>query len=255
MNRDSLVASGVAGAAFFASAAHIVEVVSETNHVAFALVYPLAIDGMIYIGIRALQSGRKFAGFSAIFTGAAYSLLFNAHAENAITMNPLLIAASMPIALLVSFIVVHTGHKTEEKAEVKEVEKIVEIEKIVTVAPKLLPIVPAAPKPTVVPTMNRRGGTTFVKADAPEPAPVRTSTAGRKAKWDVEEAVRLLTDGRTDAEVMDASGVTDKPLQRTKRVIRLLSDTTDSAEMIAKTCQVSVSHVLRVRAALVKVTA
>lgn len=252
MKKDELVAGGVAGAAFFASAAHIIEVVSETNHMAFALAYPFGIDGLIYIGIRAAQSGRKAAGFGAILIGAAYSLLFNAHAEGAIVMHPLLIAASMPVAMLVSFAIVHTGHGEPEATMPETIEKIVEVpvekivERIVTVAPALLPIVPAAPK-------------VITKADAPKakaPAAGRTSTGGRVATWDVEEAVRLHKDGRTDEDVLSAvDGLTAKPWQRTKRAVRLLADTPMTAEEIADVCGVSAGHVLRIRAAIVKVAA
>lgn len=227
MTRDNVVANVVAGSAFFASAAHIVEVVSETNYLAFALVYPVAIDGMIYVGIRAAQKGRKFAGFAAIILGSIYSLLFNADAEEAIRMDRFLVAASMPVSMLISFLVIHTGHKIIKEAPVV-VEKIIKKD------------VPPTPKVDVLPTPKKD-------------ASIRPSTTGRTATWDVEKAVRLFKDGRTDVEIQEAIPVGAKPWQRTKRAIRLLSDTTDSAEQIAATAGVSITHVLRIRAALVSV--
>ena len=59
LNIKSEAAAGVvAGASFIASAGHIVSVVNETNALAFALVYPIGIDGLLYVGIRAVQTGR-----------------------------------------------------------------------------------------------------------------------------------------------------------------------------------------------------
>lgn len=112
--RSETAAAIVAGAAFTASAGHIVHVVSASNPMFFALAYPIGIDGLLYVGIRAIQAGRKVAGILAILIGAFYSLAFNADAEGALDMPKLLIASSMPVCLLVAFIIEATGKKAEE---------------------------------------------------------------------------------------------------------------------------------------------
>lgn len=230
-NRDRLVAGAVAGAAFIASAAHIVSVVGETNHIIFALAYPLGIDGLIYIGIRAAQSGRRWAGFFGILVGAVYSMLFNADAEGAIEMHRMLVAISMPVSMLVSFGIVHGNHG--KKAPVEPVERIVEkvVQVEVPVLPELLPIVPF--QPTVQTVRN---------------ASVPTGQ-GRKVTWDVEKAISLMDEGRTNDEIASVLGVGVKSLQRTRRVLTMVRDTTDADDLIAIRGQVSTGHVARVRAA------
>lgn len=240
----------VAGAAFLASAGHIVSVVKETNHLLFALAYPIGIDGLIYVGIRSMQRGQYGRGAVALLIGAIYSLAFNAHAENALTMPKLMIASAMPVAMFAAFIIEHSGAKAEEIEQAPAAPQIitqtVEVEKIVTVLPDLLPIVPLAPKPVAKPKPVRAIETKKdeTRTDAPKPV-----GAGRVAAWDVEKAVRLLADGRTDVEILSlVDGLTAKPWQRTKRAAKLIaSDQTDA--QIATTCGVSVAHVARIRKA------
>lgn len=234
----------VAGAAFIASAGHIVHTVNESNPIWFSLVYPVGIDGLLYVGIRALQAKRVWAGMAALLVGAFYSLAFNADAEGALTMPRLLIASSMPIAMFVAFLIEATGHKAKD-VEVREVEKIV------TVYPNLLPIVPPAQKPI------------RVHAETPKPKPVAkpierpaitSGTPGRKTGWDVEKAVALIADGRTDGDVIaTVDGLGAKPLQRTRRVVRLLAEdasrTDETIREIMK-AQISIDHIARVRAAM-----
>lgn len=202
----------VTAAAFTASAAHIVTVVDQTNWIGFALAYPLGIDGLIYVGIRALQEGRKAAGLLAVFVGAVYSLLFNADAENAIQMDPLLIAASMPVCLFASFVIVHTGQAKTPEVEIREVVKEVRT------YPELLPIAPFS--------------VTQVRPVSPAPVlPVPVSPAAprvprtSRTQWDVLKAVHILMDPedtRTDANIGDLVGVGAKMIQRTRRAVRLL---------------------------------
>lgn len=235
--RSETAAAIVAGASFTASAGHIVTVVNETNPIALALVYPIGIDGLIYVGIRALQSRRPIAGLSALLIGGFYSLAFNAHAEGAVHMGALLIAASMPVCMMVAFVIEATAKKAEEvKPETREVVKT----ETVRVYPELLPIVPPAKRPAVA-------------ARKPRPAAVtaRTETkGGRVAAWDVEKAVRLLADGRTDADILAAvDGLTAKPWQRTKRAARMIGEGKGVAE-IASACGVSATHVQRIKEAM-----
>jgi hypothetical protein len=237
--RSETAAAIVAGASFIASAGHIVTVVNESNPLPLSLVYPIGIDGLIYVGIRALQSKRPVAGSFALLIGGFYSLAFNAHAEGALTMSRLLIAASMPICMMVAFVIEATGRKAEEIApEIREVIK----ETVKTVYPELLPIVPPAKRP-VAAARTPRPKTVTAKADAPK-------TSGRVAAWDVEKAVRLLADGRTDADILAAvDGLTVKPWQRTKRAVRMINEGSPIA-MIAEKAGVSVTHVQRIKEAM-----
>lgn len=246
LNLRSETAAGiVAGASFIASAGHIIKVVDETNPIALALVYPVGIDGLIFVGIRALQTKRPVAGIFAILLGGFYSLAFNAHAEGAISMSKLLIAASMPVCMVAAFVIEATGRKAEEiPAEIHEVVKEVPVEvvreTIVYRAPELLPIVPAARQTVKTPSRTR----------TVTPAPRTNVSGGRTAAWDVEKAVRLLADGRTDADILAAvDGLGSKPLQRTKRAMRMISEGA-TASLVADTCGVSMTHVQRIKEAM-----
>jgi hypothetical protein len=225
--RDEIVAGGVALSAFAASAQHIYHVTQAAgNPAVVAALHPAGIDGLIYIGIRAMQGGNKKAGGFAVAYGAAYSLTFNAASYGAFKMPTYLLAACMPLAMFFAFLIVHGGH-----AKVAEVtERIVEVVKEVQVLPALLPIVPLAPKP------------------APLPRPVAT-TSGRVARWDVEKAVAMILDGKTDVDIMAVVDVTAKPLQRTKRCVQMLKSGVDASEA-ASTIPLSLAHVLRVQAAM-----
>lgn len=239
----------VAGAAFLASAGHIVSVVDATNPLFFALAYPIGIDGLLYVGIKAMRERRYVVGTIGLLIGAFFSLAFNAHAENALRMDPLLIAASMPVCLLAAFVIEHIGSKAVEIVEIEkivEVEKIVtetvEVEKIVTVLPDLLPIVPLAPKSKPEPK----------KTETKKDAPRTQAGAGRVAAWDVEKAVRLHADGRTDEDVLLlVDGLTAKPWQRTKRAIKIITqDASATDESVAGIVGQSAAHVARIRAAM-----
>ena len=234
-------------ASFVASATHIFTVVAESNTEWVAWVYPIGIDGLLYVGIRAMQTGRKAIGALALIVGAFYSLLFNADAENAIKMDALLIAASMPTCVIVSIIIETTAKKSGEIAPAREVERVVEK----VVPPPLLPIVPFASRPVHVASTIR----TTPKAPRIDRTDARPAIEGRTtrvASWDVEKAVRLLADGRTDEDVLAAvDGLGAKPWQRTKRAVRLLAEIpfpTDE-EVSGKVGQ-SAAHVARVRAAM-----
>lgn len=235
----------VTAAAFAASAAHIVKVVDATNPIGVALAYPIGIDGLIFVGIRAMQTGRKGVGAVALFIGAAYSLLFNAHAEGALTMHPMLIAASMPVAFFAAVLIETTAKPAvEAEPEVRVVEKIVEK----VVPPALLPIAPLAPKAAPKAPTYRRP----VSAAPVSPAAGRTG-AGRIATWDVEKAVEIIKDedGRTNEEIAAVVGTNAKAVQRTRRAYVLITttDKTDEEINVEMKNSVSVAHIARVRAA------
>lgn len=233
--RDEIVAFGVALSAFAASAQHIYHVTEAAGNPAFvAALHPAGIDGLIYIGIRAMQQGRRVAGGLAVAYGAVYSLTFNgfSYADGAHMPVPLL-AACMPLAMFLAFLIVHSGHKAPAVPEVvtETVERIVEVVK----APALLPIVP------------------FIPAAAPvRPAlPIKVATtSARVAKWDVEKAVAMMLAGQTDAEILDVvDGLQPKTLQRTRRCYTMLAAGA-SPEDVSAAIPLSLAHVLRVRDAM-----
>ena len=83
-----------------------------------------------------------------------------------------------------------------------------------------------------------------------EARPVRTSS--KVASWDVELAVKMLMDGRvnrTNEEIMEATGVTAKPLQLLRRCVRFLAEEMDETETAARV-PCSLAHVQRVKAAM-----
>ena len=231
--RDELVAGGVAISAFAASAQHIFHVTEAAGNPAIvAALHPAGIDGLIYIGIRAMQRGSKVSGGLAVAYGAGYSLAFNAFSYSTAAHMPVwALAACMPLAMFFAFLIVHGGH-AKAAPVIETVERIVEVIK----APALLPIVPLAPALQAKPV-------------APLPKPVAV-TSSRVARWDVEKAVAMIVDGRTDAEILDVvDALTAKPLQRTRRCVRMLQSGVDASEC-ASTIPLSLAHVLRVQAAM-----
>lgn len=246
------VPSMVTAAAFTASAAHIVTVVNETNPFLVALAYPLGIDGLIYVGIDAMQKGRKAVGTVALLVGSVYSLLFNADAEKALEMHPLLIAASMPVCLFASFLIAYTGKKpVEVPAPIVAPAPIAVPVPAPIVAPAPVAIaarrtptwVGAGVRPTL-PIVSRFAPRPVIKATvaAPKPAAVatpkpaaissrpETKTAGRSISWDVTEAVRLMDEGKTNDEIGSKVGTAPKQIQRARRVLGFVrtSDMTDA---------------------------
>ncbi len=264
--RSETAAAVVAGASFIASAGHIVKVVAETNALLLALVYPVGIDGLIYVGIRALQSGRRVAGTFALLIGGFYSLAFNAHAEGALHMPKLLIAASMPVCMMVAFVIEATGRKAEPVEE---------------------PAAPAAPIETEwdrmqervemrlraehalhVEEMKAEFAAKFEALRPVEAAPVSAAvvapasrpaiTDGRKAGGrvetrDVEQAVEIMRDedGRTNEEIASIVGTNAKAVQRPRRAYVLITTTDKTDEEINEDMKnsISVAHIARVRAA------
>lgn len=214
--RDEIVAGGVALSAFAASAQHIFHVTMEAGNPALvAALHPAGIDGLIYIGIRAMQKGNRWGGGLTVAYGAAYSLAFNFYSYSTTQTMPIwALAACMPLAMFWAFLIVHSGHKVAEVAA-----QVVEVVKEVQVLPQLLPIVPLAPR---LSTLEENAAK--YAAGAPLPVAVAKSTT-RTARWDVEKAVAMMVDGKTDEEIMEVvEGIgTTKTLQRTRRVVRLIT--------------------------------
>lgn len=263
LNLKSETAAGiVAGAAFIASAGHIVSVVDETNPILFALAYPIGIDGLIFVGIRSIQSRRPWAGALALLIGTIYSLAFNGHAEKAFEMHSMMIASSMPICMFAAFIIEATAKTAEEIAVLTPAPIAAPVPVPVVQAPPVsrwigagarytLPIVPlSAPAPIKVRATVSRPAAKAVAGRTDVPA---IEAAGRIAAWDVEKAVRLIADGRTNEEIASTVGTNAKAVQRTKRAIKImqadasLADA-DVSEMMNR--DVAPAHVGRIRAAL-----
>jgi uncharacterized protein YerC len=230
--RDEIVAGGVALSAFAASAQHIFHVTAAAgNPDVVAALHPAGIDGLIYIGIRAMQQGNKKAGGLAIAYGAGYSLAFNAASYGGFVMPVWALAACMPLAMFLAFLIVHGGHKMVQAA-VETVEVVREVQ----VLPQLLPIAPLAPK---------------VQAPALPVAVAKSRT--RAAGWDVEKAVAMILDGKTDAEIMEVvAGIGNvKTLQRNRRVVKLISSGMTPEDIKAEvTPPMSLAHITRVHAAM-----
>lgn len=230
--RDELVAGGVAVSAFAASAQHIFHVTQAAgNPDVVAALHPAGIDGLIYIGIRAMQHGNKKAGGFAVAYGAAYSLAFNAASYGGFVMPVWALAACMPLAMFFAFLIVHGGHKVVPVTET--VERIVEVVK----APALLPIIPF--QPTVAPVR------------IPSLPKAVAASRTRSASWDVEKVVALILDGKEDAEITSAVELGAKTLQRTRRVVKLLqADMTPEDIKAEINPPMSLAHITRIRAAM-----
>ncbi len=241
--REEFVAAGVALSAFAASAQHIYHVTEAAGNPAIvAALHPAGIDGLIYIGIRAMQRGNKKPGMFAIAYGAAYSLAFNAASYGGFVMPVWALAACMPLAMFAAFLIVHGGHKVAEVAEAvtETVERIVEVTKPRELLPILdacLVLVPAAPR--------------AIAAPATKALPASVARASnRVAAWDVEKAVAMILAGSALKEIMDVVAVTYKPLQRTAKCVKLLQSGMD-VDAVALDVPLSRDHVLRVQAAMV----
>lgn len=257
----------VAGSAFLASAGHIVSVVEETNHLIFALAYPIGIDGLLYVGMKAMKERRFGVGVIALIVGTFFSLAFNLHAENAIEVPRLIIAASMPVCLLAAFVIEHIGKNEPIEVPAPAAPVAAPAAPVAIPAPAIswvgagarwtLPIVPLrAPAPIKVRATVSRPAARKVEAPAARPAIEDGRTGGRTvrpAAWDVEKAVRLVADGRTNEDIAEAVGTNAKAIQRTKRAIKIMTGDASLADEIVSEMMnrdVSADHVARIRAAL-----
>jgi hypothetical protein len=212
IDRDALVAGGVACAAFIASAQHIWSVTVEAgNPGVIAALHPLAIDGLIYIGIRSVQRGQRRSGGFALVYGAGYSLAFNAASYGGFRMSWVAMAACLPIALVAAVLIVH-GRKHAEP----ELAPAVEVREV------LVPIVPEGMRTLrLVPTPPVRVASTSTRALSNRP-----TSGGPALSWDVDKVVDMLLKGE------DVSGlVSDKVAQRVRRVLRAASEDKMVAEI------------------------
>lgn len=217
----------VTAAAFAASGAHIVTVVAETNPMLVALVYPLGIDGLIYVGIRALQERRVWPGILAVLVGAVYSFLFNADAENALKMDAYLIAASMPVCLVASYIIAYTGKRViehqcpgPERIEVPGPERVIyvdrEVPEVTAADPVPALVGPEVPEDLPVPV-------------SPAPARTRVPMSRGQVSWNVDLALNLIHDGAaSDTYIGEQVGTSYKVIQRTRRAYALLRQSPDA---------------------------
>jgi hypothetical protein len=202
LNRDELVAGGVALAAFACSAAHIYSVAEAQGNPWFiAALHPIGLDGLIFVGLRNLKRAPA-AGWIAAGYGAVMSLAFNGASYAETEMPWWLMAATMPLAMVLGFVVIHAGHR-DRPADVPAVP-----------VPRARPVrVPATVPPADVP------------ASVPVPAvptltvvPAVPSSRSRKA-WDKDKARTLLAEGRPRREIADLCGVDRKSIDRLAQAV------------------------------------
>lgn len=189
MNRDQLVAGGVAIAAFACSATHIYTVAKASGNIApIAAVHPIGLDGLIYIGMRAVSNGRRWQGWLATIYGVAMSLTFNAVSYAGVGMPAAVMAVAMPLALVLGVLVV--GHERVTVAE---------------------------PVP-VIPAKVSRARTAAVPAPVADvPAVTREAIAAVPDVTDDDRAVKvraMLAEGRDKADVAATMGISVRTLNR-----------------------------------------
>lgn len=225
LNRDMAVAGLVAGCAFAASAQHIYSVAYAAGNPPFiAAIHAVGIDGLIYVGIRATQDGKRTAGFSAIVYGAVISLTFNAASYKHVALPWWMIGATMPIAMLLAFAVVHGGHKpadgqAEESRTRVDIGVRVQHESHSVQAPPVQAVTVQAPPVVQRPAVVIPEPARVVQPSRPA---ITSSTRRPRVAWDVERATELINSGAgSDMEIArivigDHAGEADR-----KRVQRL----------------------------------
>jgi hypothetical protein len=213
-DRDAAVAGFVAGAAFIASAQHIWHVTELAgNPGVIAALHPAAIDGLIYIGIRSVQKGRRGQGAFAVAYGAAYSVAFNASSYGMFRMPAWALAACLPIALVAAVLIVHGGGHREP----------VPVEPVPVVEPAPVPIPVRIPRPRSAPT-----------------------SGGPAIGWDMDKAVDMLRREEADADIRTATGASVKSLRRTKQVFAAIKAGQADADIV-RPGNITLGLVARVR--------
>lgn len=205
MNKDQLIAAGVAGCAFAASAEHIYAVaVVAGNPPVIAGVHPVAIDMLIYIGIRAISASKRWEGWLATSYGVVMSLVFNAVSYAHVPMPPWVMAFAMPVSLILAVLVV--GHDVVVKAE--DVPEVVpaRVPRRRVHVPAVVSDVPMSDVPAVV-------------SNVPTPAMSLPSSdvPARKSRvvWDKDLAVKLLSEGQlSHKDIADRVGCDRKTIDR-----------------------------------------
>lgn len=203
MNRDQLVAGGVAAAAFACSATHIYTVAKASGNAAIiAAVHPIGLDGLIYIGMRAVSSGRRWQGWLATTYGVAMSLTFNAVSYAHVSMPAAVMAVAMPLALVLGVLVVGHGQPVQVDTPVD------------TPAPAATAVpatVPSRPAAVAVPV----AATVPPKAITPAPRKVISTPVAAAA---LAMALRLVDEGMTtgeaDAKTAAEYGLSTRTLRR-----------------------------------------
>jgi hypothetical protein len=218
--RDEIAAGIVAGSAFIASATHIVTVAVEAgNFVAVAAVHAIGIDGLIYIGIRAMQRGNKRAGIAALLYGAAVSLVFNAASYGAFEMPKIVIAFTMPVAMLLAFLVVHSGHGTKdstrdsaEDTEATRTHVHLDIQRDTVRTPR--------PHTTVQATTVQPETSTPVTGTVVQPERKAITRRPAARDWDRDRAIEMLATGTlTHAQIAAEVGASTKSIQRLRKAL------------------------------------
>lgn len=214
--RDNIVAGSVAVMAFAASASHIITVATEAgNWPPISVAHALGIDGLIYIGIRAMQRGAKAAGLMAMVYGAAISLIFNAASYGAFSMPKIVIAFTMPVAMLLAFLVVHSGHGEDNGTEDKSEDKATRTHVRLDVQRESVPL----SRPAAVP-MSRPATVPAVLTEVVQPAARKEITRAPINKWDVAHATRMIEAGTMNNEEIGAVvGTSAKTIQRLRKKI------------------------------------
>lgn len=194
MNRDQIVAGGVAAAAFACSAQHIYTVaLGAGNPWPIALVHPAGIDGLIYIGMRAVSAGRKWQGWIATVYGVGMSLTFNAVSYAHVAMPPWVMAVAMPLALVLGVLVV--GHEVTGKRPVK------------LSRPRSTPVIADGPLAESVPVAVSTDIAPVLKRDS-------LVSRSEDAEDKQAKALRMIDEGRDKAEVAETIGVSTRTLNR-----------------------------------------
>ncbi len=207
--------------AFLASAGHIYSVaVSMGNHPGIAGVHAIGVDGLVYIGIGAFREGARVRGGLAVTYGGVVSLAFNYAAYNGGTLPAWVIAASMPIVLVLAVLVSMSSGDPKDVPQDKPVSR----KRVPAGVPVSQPTASRVPAVTAVP--SRHGGLNYVKdtagvpdieedakPDVPlviegEPAPL-ASEDERRAK-----AFRMLDEGRDKKDVAGTVGCSVRTLNR-----------------------------------------
>lgn len=186
--------------AFAASAGHIYKVATAMgNPWPVAAVHALGLDGLVYVGIIAFQSGAKIRGALAVIYGGGVSLAFNAASYTEGHRLPVwVMAMSMPVSLVLGVLVGH-GTTTRKTPPAPEVPK-----PATRHAPHPVPVARETAEPVAATPVRR----------APKPAPrpaeqIKSSAGSRKAElYDV--AVRRVIDGGESARAV-AISLGEKP--------------------------------------------
>lgn len=200
--------------AFLASGGHVFQVARDMgNSSPIALVHAIGLDGLVYVGINACRDGAWVRGIISVVYGGAMSLAFNwASYSPTGRLDPVLIAMSMPVTLILSVIAGHAGsvgkkpvtsEKNEESAEVPAQEQPQE-----PPAPRQEPPAVPAPAAPVVVRDPAPAPRKLPRASAPRPV-----AKGRTPEARAAAAADVLAGRKKAAEVAAELGVSTRAIQ------------------------------------------